>query len=197
MSTSTRRERDRAAVRDRIVTVALAILEREGATALTIRRIAGEVEYTAPVVYQHFVNKDALLVALVRLGFGRLRTRMADAAEAAATIEERVLDTGRAYLAFAGDTPHLYELMNNTAVDAHERARAATPVTELVVEIITAWAAECEVTLADPMETCELVWGTMHGMANLGLLGTIGFPRATYLAEQALRALLLAWRASS
>jgi AcrR family transcriptional regulator len=194
MSTTTRRERDRASARRRLVRVALRILEREGPAALTIRRVATEVEYTAPVVYQHFAGKEALLLALVEVGYQRLHARMSSAADAAETGDARVLATARAYVEFAGDSPHLYQLMHTTAVDAGERFRAATPVTELTVRLLTEWAAELDVAVADPMETCEVVWGTLHGIANLGLLDTIGPARATHLADRAVRALLLAWR---
>ena len=194
MATSTRRERERAAVRDRIVAVALTILEEEGAAALTVRRIAGAVEYTAPVVYQHFANKDALLLAVIEVGHERLRGRLVAAAAAGGTATDRILDAGRAYLAFAGDSPHLYQLMNNTAVDARERYRAALPVTELVMTLFGEWAAENGVTGADPNEACDVVWGVMFGIASLSLVETVGPARAAHLGARALRALLLAWR---
>ncbi|MCG0284828.1 hypothetical protein [Streptomyces sp. PSAA01] len=51
--------------------------------------------------------------------------------------------------------------------------------------------------LADPDEACEIIWGTLYGIASLGHLGTIGSERARRLAEQALRAILLGWRAEA
>ncbi|MCE3613272.1 TetR/AcrR family transcriptional regulator, partial [Escherichia coli] len=65
MTANTRRERARESNRSRILDAALQVLESEGASALTIRRVAGDVEYTAPVVYQHFAGKEALLLALI------------------------------------------------------------------------------------------------------------------------------------
>ncbi|SER94049.1 TetR/AcrR family transcriptional regulator [Actinokineospora terrae] len=194
MSTGTRRERERATVRESMVAVALALLEREGAAALTVRRVAGEVEYTAPVVYQHFANKQALLLALVEVGYERLRERMAAAARTATTTDDRLLAPTGAYVRFAGDNPHLYALMNNTAVDPHDRFRAAAPITRLVVDLMTGWAAEHGVVLASPVEACEVAWGTLYGIASLGQLDTIGFDRAAHLADRALRALMLTWR---
>jgi hypothetical protein len=55
--TGTRRARERASTRERIIGAALHVLESEGASALTIRRIATDVEYSAPVVYQHFARR--------------------------------------------------------------------------------------------------------------------------------------------
>ncbi|WP_260470820.1 TetR/AcrR family transcriptional regulator [Streptomyces sp. RP5T] len=68
MPTSTRRARERANTRERIIEAALHVLETEGVAALTIRRIATDVEISAPVVYQHFANKEALVLELVAHG---------------------------------------------------------------------------------------------------------------------------------
>jgi hypothetical protein len=84
--------------------------------------------------------------------------------------------------------------MNNTAVDAEKRFQASAPVIQITLAIMADWAEEQGVDLGDPMEACEVVWGTMYGMASLGQIGTIGFPRAAHLADRALRALMLAWR---
>lgn len=197
MPLSTRRARERAHTCDRLIAVALRILESEGIGALTIRRIAGEVEYTAPVVYQHFANKDALLLAVVEVGHERLHARIAAAAERATTTDGRLYDTARAYVTFACDSPHLYQLMNSASVDARARGRAVRPVAQLATDILTSWAAEADVTLADPVEAREIVWAALHGIAGLGQLDTIGLPRAADLAERAVLALTLGWRAQS
>jgi hypothetical protein len=84
--------------------------------------------------------------------------------------------------------------MNATTVDSHERYRAAAGASEFVVETLIGWATENGITLADPQEACEIAWGTLLGMAHLGLLGTVGPDRAADLAEQAMRALLAGWR---
>ena len=194
MSVGTRRERERAKIRDSLVQVALTVLEHEGTAAVTVRRVAGEVEYTAPVVYQHFANKEALLLALVEVGYARLHARMAAAAENAVAADGRILDTGRAYVEFAAVHPHLYQLMNSADVDAHGRFRAATPVVRLVEDLMTNWAGAHGIVLADPTETCEVAWATLYGIAGLGKLDTVGYARAAHLADRALRALLLSWR---
>ncbi|MDR7276687.1 TetR/AcrR family transcriptional regulator [Catenuloplanes atrovinosus] len=190
---STRRERERADVRARIVAAALNVLEAEGSAALTVRRVAAEVEYTAPVVYQHFDGKDGLILVLVEQGYRRLRGEMAAAIDAPGPAGERILRGADAYLRFAGEHPHLYQAMNNTLLDPAARQRSATPVTELVYGLLAGWAAENETPL-DLGEGCEMLWGTLHGMASLGHLGTIGPDRARHLGDRAVRAILTAWR---
>ncbi len=193
MPNSTRRARERARIRDRIVEAALRVLESEGAAALTVRRIAADVEYTAPVVYQHFANKDALVLQLVAHGHGLLLAELRRVVEEP-DIDRRMLRAASAYVRFAGEHPHLYEAMNGTVVDADERRRAAEPAIDVLKELLATWSDAHGVQLADHDEACEIVWGTLYGMASLGRLGTVGTERAQRLAEQALGAVLRGWQ---
>jgi len=192
MATSTRRDRERARTRELIIETALQVLESEGVAALTIRRIATDIEYAAPIVYQHFANKDALVLELVVRGYQLLLDDLRLAAEEPG-IDRRVLRLASEYVRFAGEHPHLYQVMNDTTVDADERRRAAEPGTELLVDLLTSWASEHDVVLTDFREACEIVWGTLYGIASLGHLGTIGNERATRLGEKAFRTILLGW----
>ncbi|MFE9068810.1 TetR/AcrR family transcriptional regulator [Streptomyces violaceusniger] len=196
MSTSTRRARERASTRERIIEAALHVLETDGAAALTIRRIATDIEYSAPVVYQHFANKDALVLELVAYGHRLILAEFQQAAEEPG-IDRRMMRIASEYVRFAGEHPHLYGVMNGTTVDADERRRVAEPAIGVLKELLTAWSDTHDVVLADPDEACEIIWGTLYGIASLGHLGTIGSERARRLAEQALRAILLGWRAEA
>lgn len=173
----------------------MGVLETDGISALTIRRIAAEIGYTAPVVYEHFANKDALVLELVARGFDLMLADFTVAAEEP-DIDQRVLLTGAAYMRFARQHPHLYEIMNGTVVDAEARRRAAEPAIDILTELLGAWADAYDVVLADRTEACEILWGTLTGMASLGNLGTVGDSRAQRLAEQALGAILLGWRSA-
>ncbi|MCA2213919.1 TetR/AcrR family transcriptional regulator [Jidongwangia harbinensis] len=196
MPTSGRRARERASTRERIIEAALHILENEGTTALTIRRIATDVEYSAPVVYQHFANKDALVLELVGHGH-RLMTAELQQAATEPAIDRRLMLLASEYVRFAGDHPHLYQIMNGDAVDADERQRAAAPTIDVLKDLLTAWSDAHDVVLTDFDEACEIIWGTLYGIASLGHLGTVGNDRARRLAQQALQTLLRGWRTAA
>jgi AcrR family transcriptional regulator len=196
MSSSQRRARERASIRERIIAAALHVLENEGSAALTIRRIATDVEYSAPVVYQHFANKEALVLELVAYGHGLLLAELQQAL-GESDIDQRLLRVAAGYVRFAGAHPHLYEVMNGTTVAAEERRRAAEPAVDVFKDQLTTWSQAHDVVLADIDEACEIIWGTVYGMASLGCLGTIGNQRAQRLAEQAVHAILLGWQTSA
>ena len=193
MPTSTRRARERASTRERIIETALHVLEDEGVAALTIRRIATDIEYSVPVVYQHFASKDALVLELVAHGHRLMLAQFRQAAEES-VIDRRMMRIASEYVRFAGEHPHLYEIMNSPVVDADERRRAAEPAIAVLTELLATWSDAHGVVLPDPDEACEIIWGTLYGIASLGHLDTVGNERARRLAEQALRAILLGWR---
>jgi AcrR family transcriptional regulator len=191
--TADRRERDRAATRSRILETALTVLEREGAGALTMRRIAADMEYTAPVVYQHFANKDALVRELVEHGY-RVLVEDLGRLPADADPERRLLRAAEEYVRFAGRHPHLYGAMNGTILDGGQRRAAAEPAIALLEDLLAAWSKSRGVDLHDGSVACDVVWGIVHGMASLGRLGTVGNARARRLAAEALSAVLRGWR---
>ena len=70
MGIQERRERERAAVRQQIVDAAEMIAADKGWDAVTIRAVAGTIEYSPALIYEYFANKDEILFALMRQGFG-------------------------------------------------------------------------------------------------------------------------------
>jgi len=196
MTSSERRARERAATRDLIVSAALRVLEEEGTAALTMRRVASDVEYTAPVVYQHFANKDALVVELVAHGYRWLVAAL-DAVEADPDIDRRMLQVASAYVGFAGEHPHLFEAMNGTEVDPEQRPNVIQPALDVLSALLVRWSRSHGVDVCDHTEACEILWGTLSGMAWIGRLETIGNARAQRLAAEALKAILRGWQQDS
>ena len=52
-----------------ILDASLKIVKEEGWAALSMRKIADVIEYTAPIIYEYFSNKEAILLELTRKGF--------------------------------------------------------------------------------------------------------------------------------
>lgn len=191
-SSQERRVRERADVRGNIVKTALKIMEEEGASGLTMRRVASDMGYTAPVIYQHFANKDALVLELVEHGYRLLVAELQRPMEA--DIDRCFLHIAAQYVDFAGKHPHLFEAMNGTAVEAETRRNAAAPAFQVLLELLAAWSDTHDVVLTDSMEACEIIWGTLYGMVSIGRLDTIGNKRAQRLAVEALSAILKGWQ---
>ncbi len=69
MGVAERRSRERAERERRIIAAARLIAAGEGWSTVTIRRLAEEVEYSQPVLYSHFENRDAIVAAVATEGF--------------------------------------------------------------------------------------------------------------------------------
>jgi AcrR family transcriptional regulator len=75
MGSSERKERLKQVLKQSILRVARNIAEHEGWDKVTIRRIADEIEYTPPTIYEFFKNKEDLLDELAKEGSSELYAR--------------------------------------------------------------------------------------------------------------------------
>ena len=65
--------------RANILGAAIDIAKEEGWPALSMRKIADKIEYTAPIIYEYFGNKEALLQELTKTGYLKLAKKMDEA----------------------------------------------------------------------------------------------------------------------
>ncbi|PJM97888.1 TetR family transcriptional regulator [Streptomyces sp. CB01201] len=173
------------------------LAEREGWRAVTIRRIATEIGYSAPVIYQHFPSKEAVLHTLLVRGNGEL-THCMLAAVARGPASRTPHLAAAAYLEFARSRPSLYQLISGapgTDIDASTRRAAAADVITFTRQLIGEWAAATACEPPDTQDACDLLWATLHGLAGIATIEDIGFDRASRLADQAVTALLAHWSA--
>jgi AcrR family transcriptional regulator len=175
-----RKGRQRAEREARIVSAARAIAEREGWEAVTIRRLADEIEYSQPVLYSHFENRDAIVAAVAVEGFRELAAALREAPSQSAGRRDAVTNVAIAYLAFAREHPALYAAM--FILPTALRFAAADTRPELKAGF-DAFAAAVAPFCADvDVETVtETFWAALHGLAELERSGRI---RPTARAER-------------
>jgi AcrR family transcriptional regulator len=93
--------------RDRILAGAKTVLDREGISGLTIRKVAQCAGMSPMAMYRHFADKDALLNALMEDGLAAWE-KMVRAIKAKDPMDW-LLALGDAYLDFALNQPHLFD----------------------------------------------------------------------------------------
>ena len=79
MGIKERRQRQRQQLREGILSAAREIASVEGWQAVTIRKIAGRIEYSPPVIYEHFGSKEGLYTQVVEYEFRILLSSITDA----------------------------------------------------------------------------------------------------------------------
>src|SRR5688500_12743684 len=93
-------------LRQDLVAAAADLLEgARDAEDISIRQVATAVGVSAPAVYLHFPDKQALLEAAANERFARFRRHLGEAAVRESDPRERFIALGRAYLAFARAHP--------------------------------------------------------------------------------------------
>ena len=172
MSVRERRERDRASREQLIVTAARELAEAEGWDAVTTRRLAERVEYSQPVLYSHFENRDAIIEAVALQGFSELSLAMHHGKGKARSPEAALRGTARAYVEFAKANPALYDAMFTLATDLpFGRPEAPAQLHDAFDELRT--AVEPVAGNRDPETLTEVVWSSLHGFASLARAGRL------------------------
>jgi AcrR family transcriptional regulator len=119
MGVRERRQREREELRRAILDTAREIAAAEGWSAVTIRRVAEKIEYSPPVIYEHFSSKEQIVVELMRRGFREMLEAMRAARDAHKDPVEALLAIGQAYWSFSVGHPEMHLGMHGeTAFEA-------------------------------------------------------------------------------
>jgi AcrR family transcriptional regulator len=170
MGIAERKSRERAGREERIVAAARAVAESEGWDAVTIRRLAKEIEYSQPILYSHFANRDAIVAAVAVEGFKELATVLRAAAGGANGQRESLMDVAMAYFAFALSRPALYEAMfilptQLQFAEAETRSELRAGF-DAIAAAVSPFCADVEIVT-------ETFWAALHGLAELERSGRI------------------------
>ncbi len=172
-----RREREREAMRVRILAAARELFAERGVDAVTMRAIAERIEYSATAIYFHFRDKEALLRALLTDDFRLFAAEL----QKVTTISDpvvRLRASAKAFVEFGLTHPNHYRLMFMTplsedpvlaagpALDRHSPAEDAyTFLQTMVREAADAGAIKAE--FKDLELVCQVLLSGFHGIVSL------------------------------
>ncbi len=191
-----RRERQRSEQRSSILAAARAIAAEGGWQRVTVRGIADRIEYSPPVIYEHFAGKGELLLELRRQGFAKLCETVEHGVARWSDPVARFLALADAYWDFARANPDLYQVMHDLS---GARSGDGTPLEESRPLIELTQRVIAEATAHGPgvdVDGCViLLWSALHGISALALTGGFAMdPRyVRTLVRRAARDLLKAW----
>jgi AcrR family transcriptional regulator len=163
--------------RSQFVRVARDLAEAEGWAAVTMRRIAGEVGVTQPVLYSAFDGRQALVDAVALQGF-------ADIAAALEAVDASPMARMRAYLDFAAAHPRTYEAMFSLP------SGLAFATDDTPEPLRQAFSAVSDAFPDADGTRAEVAWSTLHGLATLQAGGRLRPDQADARLELAHRALV-------
>jgi AcrR family transcriptional regulator len=179
MKSATRRKQHQDELRGKILDAARELFVKEGVEAVSMRKIAQKIGYSATTLYNYFEDKEALLHALCDADFGTLQESFKKVGRIADPLE-RMRKMGQAYITFAIRYPSHYRLMfmtprvHSDSDDCHDIERgnpdedAYAFLRATVVEALAAGAFRDEYQDADLLS--QIVWSGVHGVASLHLI---------------------------
>jgi AcrR family transcriptional regulator len=176
------RERNRrgegARLRDEILAGATELLERSGGSeeAVTLRAVARQVGISAPSIYAHFADRQAIVDAIVNGAFadfnGAIKAASDAAVQAGAGPGQRLRAMGAAYLEFAAERPNRYQLLferRNLIGTGFSEANRLIRVEsfDLLVASVQACVDTGISATDDPARDAMAIWAALHGFATL------------------------------
>lgn len=167
-----------ARLRADILAAAADLLDETGdEQAVTLRAVARGVGISAPSIYSHFADRQAILFALAQQAFAELTDRLASAGANGGDAVVRLRAVCAAYLDFAATRPQRYRVMFGglwNAADAVAQAaitpEEATALGREALQVITDALAGCVAagrsTSTDPAADAVALWLGLHGLAH-------------------------------
>ncbi|MES2454752.1 MAG: TetR/AcrR family transcriptional regulator [Bacteroidota bacterium] len=156
-----------------ILDASLEIVKEEGWQALSMRKIADKIEYTAPIIYEYFSNKEGILLELTRKGYIILAGEVRAAKEKQEGLEDQLEAMWIAYWDFAFKYKELYRLMYGVDMNCCE-LKKSMPEAELADDLIYDVIGKI-ITVENPSE--ELIcrkfytfWSIIHGLISINLV---------------------------
>jgi len=160
-------------LRETLLLKGIELLESSENADISLRELAREVGVSANAAYRHFVNKDALLLAMSSEGFTRFTQGQDAAMRDGETPMQQFILAGRAYIDFACQNPALYRLMFGRFSASHHSDDANNAGNIAFQGLINMIAA---VLQADPKSlqvngAAIHAWSLVHGLCMLILDG--------------------------
>lgn len=165
-------------LRDEILDAAEALLiQTADAERVSIRAIGQMVGVTAPSIYRHFEDKDALLLAACERAYDRfddyLMAESADAsdplqgikAQAYAYIRFALANPGQYRILFMTPGAHVHpDLSDQDVFGAHSEMKGLVHLAEAIQAAIDAGLVA---PIASTTDLAVLLWSMVHGIASL------------------------------
>ncbi|TJZ51788.1 TetR/AcrR family transcriptional regulator [Sphingobacterium olei] len=159
--------------RNKILDASLQIVKEEGWQALSMRKIADIIEYTAPMIYEYFANKEAILTELANQGYLLLAKKVKNAKDETTDLEKQLEAMWFSYWDFAFEERELYQLMFGVGTACCGLEKTYTCV-ESHGKIISDVIRE---VMKDQQPSEELVcrkyftyWSVIHGLISINLV---------------------------
>ncbi|MFJ3788114.1 TetR/AcrR family transcriptional regulator [Kitasatospora sp. NPDC090091] len=171
---------------EQVVDHALALIDEQGAEALTLAAVAARAKVATPSLYKHVSGGLAELRRLVAVRVtGELADRLAGAAVGRGG-DDAVAAVLRAYLGYATEYPHRYHALPQAPQPDDDLARAAARLVGVIVAVLRGYGLEG----SEAIHAARTVRSVAHGFASLSIGGAFQLAEDLAVTEDRLIAVL-------
>lgn len=176
----------RTGTETRILEAARAILDAEGAAAVSMRRVADAIGVTAMAIYRHFPNRDALLHRLADDTFAEVAERWIKTAKSA-DVEKRLMQLQDGYLDYALEHPHAFDYAYSVRRDDARRfpedfRARRSPTLNLVADTLAEGMRSGLFREDDVWDVAMSMWAHIHGLICLYRAGRFSYSEKAFRA---------------
>lgn len=173
MASKDRIQRLKEETRVNILNASLQIAKEEGWQSLSMRKIADVIEYTAPMIYEYFSNKEAILSELTREGYSLLALELSKAKSKHRLPAKQLEAMWMAYWNFAFTEREYYQLMfgveMNCCVQKGKCPELEYPST-LFNDVIRELMKNKEATEDEVCTWYYTFWSVIHGLISINIV---------------------------
>lgn len=175
MTIQTRRDKEKVEMRQLILDVSKAIASEDGWQNLTIRKICQKISYTAPVIYQYFESKEAILLALQEEGFNQIKQQFELVDKQHKIASKRLFEYAMVWWNFTKANPELYQVMFSLQgvvcnQNGCQRLEEILEIYKLAFSSLNEGALKSKQT---NLELCDNFIAIIHGYIDIKLIDKI------------------------
>lgn len=169
------KDRRRQRVRRAFVDAARQIAAKQGPEKLSLRGVARASDYSHAALYEYFQSREDLLGAVIYEGFGELLATLGAVSDDGPA-SERLQAMGHAYIAFARQSPEVFELLftrNRAQRQRTSEVRGTDTPYGLLRSGVAALLPNTSEEIID--RAAYSFWALVHGLAMLDITFLRGF----------------------
>jgi AcrR family transcriptional regulator len=192
MSIKDRKSREKAQLKQKILSAALQVFAEQGYARVSMRKIAALIDYSPTTIYRFFQNKEDLLRAIAAETYRDL----------AARVEKAIADGGdlpldllkslvKEYIIFCVERPEMFKMFSDLASFEMEDGIMYERVGEIRFKVYQSWFHEIrraiesgDLELKDERRVFLYLWDAVHGYLDHRIRQT-GVPRKPLTYESA------------
>jgi len=151
----------------------------DGWQSLSIRKIADAIEYSVPVIYSHFDNKEAILLEFTKEGYQKLAEHLEEVKAKHTGPSNQLEAIAHAYWDFAFDHKEFYQLMFGLGIPACDRVNQVTEMkamTMVMISTIKEAIAQSKNPEADFFLKFHTYLSILHGLVSIQMIEKEGKP---------------------